>query len=85
LPQKTGANTLFDDFCVLNFCGRKEPLSPFLGLFFGLWILYMDPSFNHSYETVKKIQQDPSEIGPELLVRQAPDLNSIETFGNPFG
>jgi hypothetical protein len=32
---------------VLNFFGHWEPLSPFLGLFFGLWIIYiyMDKNF----------------------------------------
>jgi hypothetical protein len=28
---------------------------PFLGLFFGLWIIHMDPSCIHSYEMIKKI------------------------------
>jgi hypothetical protein len=31
---------------------RGTTMSPFFGFFFGLWIIYMDPSFVHSYETV---------------------------------
>jgi hypothetical protein len=50
-------------------------VSPFLGLFLGLWIIdeYMDPSCIHSYEAVKKILQNPAEIGPKWLVKQAFD------------
>jgi hypothetical protein len=41
LSQITGANTLLDDFPAFDILEHREPmLSPFLGLFFGLWIIY---------------------------------------------
>jgi hypothetical protein len=59
---------------VLNFFGCWQPLSPLLGLFFGLWIIYMD----------KKIPQDPAEISPKWLVKQALD-NASHQHWDLFG
>jgi hypothetical protein len=47
---------------------------PFLGLFFGLWIMHIDPSFIHSYTTVvKKIPHESTEIGSKWLLKQVLD------------
>jgi hypothetical protein len=54
LQQKADTNTLSDDFF-----GRREPHVSIAGLFFGLWIIYMDPSFIHRHKTIlqKSVQQ----------------------------
>jgi hypothetical protein len=39
----------------------------------------IDPYFIHSYETVKKNTKDPTEIGPNWLLKQARDHASDST------
>jgi hypothetical protein len=46
-------------------------MSPFLGMFFGLWIIHMVLNFILGYEMVKKPEKDPSEIGPQWLCTHA--------------
>jgi hypothetical protein len=59
---------------VLEFFEHDEPLSPFLGLFFGV------------SSTVMRRFKNPTataEIGPKWLVKQV--LAHASTFENPFG
>jgi hypothetical protein len=56
-------------------------------LFFGLWIIYMDPGFIHSCRTVQKSHRIPPKSAQNGLWSKHSImlLNSIETFGDPFG
>jgi hypothetical protein len=63
----------------LHLYPRRHTVSPFLRLFFGLWIMYMDPSFIRNYEIPLKSVKNSlwSKYSIRLLI-------SIETFRNPF-
>jgi hypothetical protein len=63
---------LLDDFWILNFFGRTRVTT--------LWIIYMDPSFMHSYETVKQSHEIAVEVGPEWLLDQALDHTSDQSW-----
>jgi hypothetical protein len=54
---------------------QQTTVSPFLRMFFGLWITCVDTRFIHSYETVKKSHRIP----PKWLMKQALDHASDST------
>jgi hypothetical protein len=63
------ANTLIDDFCVLNFFVCAELL----------WIIsHMDSSFIHSYETVKESHRIQPKMVQKWLVKQALNHSSAQ-------
>jgi hypothetical protein len=78
LTQKTDAYSLFGDFHLEPLWRQGTTVPSFLGLFFGLYIIYMDPSCIQNYETV----QTP-EIGLKLHLITL--LTSVKAFGNPIG
>jgi hypothetical protein len=61
-------------------------VSPFLGVFFHLWIIYINPSFIHSYKMVKKSDRIPPKSFQNGLSSKHSImlLTSFETFGNSF-
>jgi hypothetical protein len=59
--------------------GCREPLFPFLGLFFVLWVIYTDPNFIHSYKT-SKIPKNPANIIPKWLGKQALDHHASDHY-----
>jgi hypothetical protein len=70
-------------FCPELLWTRGTNVSPFLGLFFGLWIIHIDLRFIHSYETNKKsYRTQPKSAQNGLWSKHSITLliNSAERF-----